>query len=428
MSMPQNVIVIGAGPAGLSLASALASRGLEVALVSQRWPQPWPHNYGLWSDELSHDPQLAERISHSWDAPTVHMRGQRPRALPRTYVRLDNDAARALLTKRLLEAGGRAVAGRAIEVRHDSTSSAVVLDDGDVWRAAIVIDATGHEPRFARRLPDTNPGFQIAHGVTARLTASSRRVDGMRVMDWRPASRSRDCERAPSFLYAMQLDEETAFFEETSLVARPGASIHELRARLDARLEAEGFELAEVIGIERCVIPMGHNLPDFSTRTIAWGGAASMVQPASGYQIACVFRRAASLADGLARAIEDGARGAALSRRAWQLVWPAEELRRRRFFMYGMEAMLEMDLPALERFFSTFFELSPELWKGYLSGTASIPEITRAMFSMFGAADMSTRLGLVRPASTSVSHTMQLVRGLVGTDNLRAALGQRWRR
>jgi hypothetical protein len=51
---------------------------------------------------------------------------------------------------------------------------------------------------------------------------------------------------APSFLYAMPLDDGTVFLEETCLVARPTLPFSALKRRLERRCAAMGIEIEEV--------------------------------------------------------------------------------------------------------------------------------------------------------------------------------------
>ena len=47
-SMP-DVLVLGAGPAGMAIASALGKEKLDVEVLSPNGPdEPWPNTYGIW--------------------------------------------------------------------------------------------------------------------------------------------------------------------------------------------------------------------------------------------------------------------------------------------------------------------------------------------------------------------------------------------
>ncbi|MEB3252644.1 MAG: lycopene cyclase family protein, partial [Cyanobacteriota bacterium] len=71
-----DVVVIGAGPAGLSLAAELEQRGLNVAGISLHQPtDPWPNTYGIWVDELE-DLGLTGLLSHRWKHCLVEVPGK----------------------------------------------------------------------------------------------------------------------------------------------------------------------------------------------------------------------------------------------------------------------------------------------------------------------------------------------------------------
>jgi len=46
-----DVLICGAGPGGLLLASNLAKEGCHVGIVDPVLDKPWPNNYGVWMDE-----------------------------------------------------------------------------------------------------------------------------------------------------------------------------------------------------------------------------------------------------------------------------------------------------------------------------------------------------------------------------------------
>ena len=47
-----DVLVVGAGPAGMALAAQCARRGLRTGLVDPAPQRPWTATYGMWADEL----------------------------------------------------------------------------------------------------------------------------------------------------------------------------------------------------------------------------------------------------------------------------------------------------------------------------------------------------------------------------------------
>ncbi|CAN0466399.1 unnamed protein product, partial [Laminaria digitata] len=374
------IAIVGAGPAGLSIASALAARSLEVMMLTPAAPAPWVPNYGLWRDEIAHDAELERAIARSWASPHVWTRDASPRVLDREYVLLDNPRTQNILRDRLLRHGGHVIEGLATSLAHTTRESILTVSRGDErFRiiADLVIDATGHAPRFVTRAGRDTPGVQIAHGLHATLSKESAPLEQMRLMDFRPAGAGARVARAPTFLYAMPLDDtgHEIFVEETSLVARPAMREEECERRLHARLEREGLILEKIHAREHCAIPMGHALPDLTQRVVGFGGAASMVHPATGYQIS----RALGWARGVASAIalahgERGERGESLARAAWESIWTPERRRRRRLYMYGLTVLVELDQAGVEDFFEAFFAREERLWRGYLAGTLAVRE------------------------------------------------------
>ena len=51
-SAPVDVVIAGAGPAGIATAARIGSQGLSVVVVDPNPLQHWPNNYGVWSDEF----------------------------------------------------------------------------------------------------------------------------------------------------------------------------------------------------------------------------------------------------------------------------------------------------------------------------------------------------------------------------------------
>ena len=80
-----DVIVVGAGPAGLAAATSCAEAGLATVLVAPDPDAPWPQTYGCWVDELRSLAlgDLASMASVTWRA--VRVVGHRVHHLPRSY-------------------------------------------------------------------------------------------------------------------------------------------------------------------------------------------------------------------------------------------------------------------------------------------------------------------------------------------------------
>ena len=61
-----DVLVLGAGPGALAIASALSQENLRVEVLAANDPrEPWPYTYGIWGEEVD-DLGLAHLLEHRW--------------------------------------------------------------------------------------------------------------------------------------------------------------------------------------------------------------------------------------------------------------------------------------------------------------------------------------------------------------------------
>lgn len=393
----QDVLVIGAGPAGLSLAAALAETGLAVQGLAVADPaHPWPNTYGIWVDELE-DLGLMQFLDHRWKDCTVQINsGSLP--LHREYGLLNKER---LQTHWLTQCEQHRVTwcqGKADRIEHFATHSEVTTEAGDCLKARLVVDATGHRSAFVKREAAPELAFQAAYGIVGRFSEPPIRPQQMMLMDYRddyltPAQRR----EPPTFLYAMDLGDGVYFVEETSLAHHPAVSIDVLKDRLHQRLHHRGIEIKETHHTERCLFPMNQPLPDFSQRVVGFGGSASMVHPASGYMVGALLRRGPGLAKAIAAALASPQTTPSLAASlAWQALWPAERVRKHYLYLFGLENLMAFDAPQLHQFFAAFFSLPTDDWAGFLADSMALPEVVQAMIGLFGRAPNPVRLGLMR--------------------------------
>jgi len=139
-------------------------------------------------------------------------------------------------------------------------------------------------------------------------------------------------------------------------------------------------------------------LPDLSQRVVGFGGAASMVHPASGYLVGALLRRAPGVAAAIAAALNDpnlNAEGVAAA--GWSAVWPASLVRKHAIYQFGLEKLMRFSEAELRQFFTAFFALPLPEWYGFLANTLTVPELLQAMLRLFATAPNSVRLGLIQP-------------------------------
>ena len=261
-----------------------------------------------------------------------------------------------------------------------------------------MVDATGHQPVFVER-PDEGPvAGQAAYGVVGTFSKPPVAEGEFVLMDFRCDHLSEAERRCgpPTFLYAMDLGDGVFFVEETSLALAPAVPYSVLKDRLLRRLRHRGVTVEAVQHEEHCLFPMNLPLPDLQQRLLAFGGAAAMVHPASGYMVGALLRRAPALAEAIALGLrQPGLPAAQLSRRAWDALWPLELQRKHALYRFGLEKLMRFSEPQLRAHFTTFFNLPPQQWYGFLTNTLTLPELVAAMVRLFVQAPWTVKAGLM---------------------------------
>jgi lycopene beta-cyclase len=390
-----DILVIGAGPAGLAIAAAFARQGLRVVGLAAAPEAPWPNTYGVWVDEIAHL-ELAHLLEHRWSDCAVYAAG-REFSLGRDYGLFDNARLQEHLLAQCERGGMRWEHGSALEALHTSNGTVVVTTDGRRLAARLVVDASGHHPSLISRPPLRGTAYQAAYGIVGTFTRPPVRPGQLVLMDYRAEHLPSSAREPATFLYAMDLGGGRFFVEETSLAHAPGLKLELLEQRLYRRLAWMGVEVQEVHHTERCFFPMNPPLPDLRQPTFGYGGAASMVHPPSGYLVGHALRRAPEIAQAVAAALgSSGPQQAAQA--AWLALWPRERVRRRALYLFGLASIMRCREPELQAFFGTFFQLPPASWQGYLSDTLSTRELLGTMVRLFLRAPMQMRFTLMRSA------------------------------
>lgn len=389
MSTDTDVLIVGAGPAGRWLGALLARRGVGVTILDPSPGREWPNNYGVWLDEV--DGLMPPWcLDSTWSQVVVYAKRRIP--LERAYGRVDNAAFRRHLDAMRDDGGGRLVEGTVVSVEcRDRCVVAHTAKSGSV-EARLVVDATGGGAVLAGRGEGGDPGYQRAFGLVVDLDADPLRGDEMVLMDFRPIPGTRGDEPPPSFLYGMHLGEGRYFLEETVLVERCPTSFEALHDRLMRRLRGRGVDaVGEPIERERCHIAMGTPLPVTGEGVAAFGAAAGLVHPATGYQLSRMLHAGVSMADVVAEGLAAGSGPDELSRRCFRALWPPPARRARRLLMFGRDVLLDRSREELARFFDDFFSLQHDDWCAYLRGSAPLVEVLRVMWRLFVAGTPETK-------------------------------------
>ena len=402
MTHDPDVLVLGGGPAALCIVSELVRHGVCVeGIAPESVHAPWPNTYGIWASELE-CLGLQHLLAHRW-SDTVSYFGEgggtdRDRA---TLHGIDYGLFdRAALQRHWLEnaAGVSWHQDAAERVDPGLDHTTVHCRSGLQRQARLVIDASGSRTPHIRR-PDHGPvAGQAAYGVVGRFSSDPIAPGRFVLMDFR-SDHLTDLQRTepPTFLYAMDLGDGVFFVEETSLALAPAVPDAVLQQRLQQRLDRRGVRITEVIHEEFCLFPMNLPLPDRSQPVLAFGGAASMVHPASGYMVGSLLRRGPDLARAIAEALSErpGLGSAALARRGWQALWPTELVLRHQLYQFGLGRLMGFQDSLLRRHFETFFSLPQEEWSGFLTNTLPLPRLMAVMLRLFAKSPWELRRGLV---------------------------------
>lgn len=375
------VLIIGAGPAALRLAAACCNAGLTTACVAPSPTARWVNNYGAWSDELEGLDVPEATVRMKWDSTVVHV--PETIVLPRSYTHFSTPQLQQWLLQEAQQHGATLHTGTVAAVTHHSSHSTAVLQSGDMLSARIIVDASGHAGGFVRRARSGASSWQCAFGALLHVpNGHPWALNQMVLMDFRlPPSASADWQETPTFLYAMPFDRNHVFVEETSLVHSTPPSMDVLSSRLKLRLQDMDVHGAS-LDTERCRIRMTAPPVVHGQRIMAYGAAADMVHPATGYQLIRALHGAAPVAAAMATALQQhDPKRAALA--AWDMLWPTSRRKSWALYRFGADILAGLNHAQTQLFFSTFFSLPPHQWQGFHSATQPPADVARAMTTFF---------------------------------------------
>ena len=396
-----DILILGSGPAALCLASELAKQNLVIMGISTKSPhEKWENTYGIWASELE-ELGLESLLSHRWSKTVSFFgdgtkdKGNNPTKHKYDYGLINQEAFQNELLKKCK--GIQWLNETAKLIISENKISEVVCYSGLKLKARLVIDASGHKSKFIKRPLLKELAQQAAYGIVGKFSIPPVSKDQFVLMDFRSDHLTdQELSSSPSFLYAMDLGNETYFVEETSLASYPAFSKENLKKRLLSRLNNKNIKVQEIFHEENCLFPMNLPLPYKNQSVLGFGGAASMVHPASGYMIGSLLRRAPLLAEKLSIFLkESNYSSLELASKGWSVLWPYELTQRHKLYQYGLQRLMSFDESRLRCFFSNFFKLSTKEWVGFLTNTLPLPKLVYVMSKMFINSPLKVKLGML---------------------------------
>nr|QBY35646.1 lycopene epsilon-cyclase [Dunaliella salina] len=416
-----DVAVVGAGPAGMYLAAELSNRGLRTVIIGH--DSPLVNNYGVWIDE-ARSLGLEHTLDNAWDDAVCYFKEGHKVNLGRGYGRVSRRKLREHLLRLCTDAGVEFLKGEVanMELTSDGKQTCLDVKNGPQMHARLVTLAAGAAAGKFLRYEEDAPGVaaQTAYGIEAEVENYDQVYPAgeMLFMDFRrhhtgvwdgAASRIKSGAHpagdnnlwgtrgeVPSFRYAMPLGGNRVFLEETCLVAKPALPFKVLKRRLERRLKAMGVRVKEVHEEEWSYIPVGGPLPEGNQPITAFGAAANLVHPATGFSVSRSFREAPGLADQIAASLRKPDQSVQqTAAQVWEALWPQEKRTQTSFHVFGMELLASLDLADTNLFFETFFKLPKSMWQGYMASKLSSLQLISFAFLTFVLASPRIKMLLV---------------------------------
>lgn len=403
-----DLVVIGCGPAGLALAAESAKLGLKVGLIGP--DLPFTNNYGVWEDEFK-GLGLEGCIEHVWKDTIVYLDNKDPLLIGRSYGRVSRHLLHEELLRRCVESGVLYLSSRVESIIEASNGHSHVVCEYDIVvpsRLVTVASGAASGKLLQYEVGGPKVSVQTAYGVEVEVENNPYDPNLMVFMDYRDYMKQNvQCLEAnyPTFLYAMPMSRTRVFFEETCLASNDAMPFNLLKKKLFSRLNTMGIRITKTYEEEWSYIPVGGSLPNTEQKNLAFGAAASMVHPATGYSVVRSLSEAPKYASVIATILKDDhAKGIItherrkenLSMQAWNTLWPQERKRQRAFFLFGLALILQLDIEGIRTFFRTFFCLPEWMWQGFLGSSLSSTDLVLFAFYMFIIAPNNLRMGLVK--------------------------------
>ncbi len=361
MTLDADVIILGGGCAGLSLATALAGRAphLRVLTLESRSAYSRDRTWCFWAKEQH---PFAAAVTHRWHSWRVRNGGDGARQQSRcySYQHLPADHFYELTQQKIRHAGQELALGVSVHSINSSEAGCEVETSEGSLRSQWIFDS---RPQDRTRLkPVLEQRFTGWHVHTDSPCFDPSTVD---LMDFQAST---DHGRT-MFFYVLPFSATEALVEATYLDV-PGLAYADAEGAIRRYLEPLAGQNYRVLYRESGVLPMGNHRSHASSqgRVVDIGIRGGRVKASSGYAFQRIQRQSAAFANALAQ------------RRP--LPSRVEPL------FYGV--LDEIFLRALQRspdraasyFLTLFRKLPPDALVRFLSETAPPGEVLRAMLAL----------------------------------------------
>uniref|UniRef100_A0A7S0D9N0 Lycopene beta-cyclase n=1 Tax=Amorphochlora amoebiformis TaxID=1561963 RepID=A0A7S0D9N0_9EUKA len=357
-------------------------------------------------------------LEEVYDDTLVQIDDKGLKPIGRRYGRVSRKLLRDELINRCAKNGVKYYEGLVDSVQNQRDGTKLIrASEGAEFGARVVAMSTGHNREVLEYEEGSPPAWQTAYGIEIDAPDHPWEPNKAVFMD---LTQSDDeiitsmGRRIPSFLYVLP-SKDKVFIEETCLVSKVQVPFDELKRRLYRRLEKLDFKFdqSQIIEEEASWIPLGGSLPKVPQQVVAFGAAAGLVHPATGYSIINSLKMAEPVAEAIASGLQSdmGAMGSTTaSAGAWKAIWGAENRRKMAFYQFGSDLIAKMPLGTLREFMRTFYSLPPNIWKGFLSHRLTSPMLVPLALLMFAYGNDDLRMALVSelasPAGASLIKTI----------------------
>ncbi|MCS6797931.1 MAG: lycopene cyclase family protein [Myxococcota bacterium] len=311
----KDIVVAGAGCAGLSVALALLERGVRARIVLVD-PRTRFERDRTWCHFELEPHRFSAAVTHRWNRVRIaHPAGTRTLRVARTpYCHLPADAVYRAALDRLARAPNVSLrlGERVLEIEDRAGAPACVRTDRGELRADLVFDSRPVRPPSA-------PGdlVQSFAGWFVRTDLPVFDPRTATLMDLRVPQQG-----GVHFIYVLPFSETEALVEDTWFASQP-LPIERHETFVADWLAAAGVHGYSVLAREQGVLPMARSPFTLqpSPRVVHVGLRGGAARPSTGYAFVAIQRHASALAAWVARGMATGRWGAAPAPRAAHVGW-----------------------------------------------------------------------------------------------------------